>query len=344
MSSKSGTSAERVIRCFGQSARGPRGAAIAFMAGLGIGCGAADELPADETESVQAVLSIERVEYASQEETPSANAMAQFVVLPTEADAHATLDAAGLRAQLPERAGCVEAFHADPNGRSSGSAPETSASSSASASASGTGTWSRVLPFPEPLELLEAGDVSIDAEGIVTVLALNVFPPSGSASGVIYTTPDQSAQPLPPDTLYAIRATGSEGIPPLTIQGRAPGTLRDVTLAGLPLGGVVSLSSARPLDLTWSEGDPADRIYVELTDSEKSIVCGFDDDGGAGTVPAAYTAKLAPESVVRLSVHRVREALQSRGTQPLDGMSAEATALEAMVRFDFELISLLRVE
>jgi hypothetical protein len=50
------------------------------------------------------------------------------------------------------------------------------------------------------------------------------------------------------------------------------------------------------------------------------------------------------DAVVRLSVHRVREAVEARGTEPFGSRSAEAMRLQAMVRFDFELISLLRVE
>lgn len=347
MSLESGTIADRAFRWLTARWLTARSLTVARARGarqlwagvgisvFGIACGGADEMPADESESVQAVLSIERLEHASQEEASSASAMAEFVVLPTEADAHATLDAAGLRAQLPERSGCVEAFHADPSGRAG--------------TAEGPDGSEGGLPFPEPLELLEAGDVSIDAGGVVTLLALNVFPPSGSASGVIYTTPDQSAQPLPPDTNYSIRATGSDGIPPLTIFGRAPGPLRDVTLAGIPLGHAATLQTQLPLDLTWAEGAAGDSIYVELTDSEKSIVCGFDDADGAGTVPASFMGRLSStargtDTVVRLSVHRVREALEARGIEPFGSLSAEALRLQAMVRFDFELISLLRVE
>lgn len=345
MSRTSGTTADRAFRgiasAFARGARTHSFAAGALASVLGAACGGAAEIPADEAESVQAVLSIERLEHASHEETSSASAMAQFVVLPTDADAHVTLDAAGLRARLPERTGCVEALHADSSGRA--------ATADLDAQSGG-----EPLRFPEPLELLEAGDVSIDADGIVTVLALNVFPPSGSASGVIYTTPDQSAQPLPPDTNYSIRATGSEGIPPLTIHGRAPSPLRDVTVAGIPLGSSTALRAALPLDLTWAEGDASDKIYVELTDSERSILCGFDDGDGAGTIPAPFMSRLETDAVVRLSVHRVREALDARGaersgavsaeTATLDSMTPEAMPLEAMVRFDFELISLLRVE
>ena len=61
-------------------------AAFAFAA-----CGGAEPAPADEPASLQAVLSIERLEDASHAASSSASAMAQFVVLPADADAHETL-------------------------------------------------------------------------------------------------------------------------------------------------------------------------------------------------------------------------------------------------------------
>jgi hypothetical protein len=278
----------------------------------------------DDTVSLQAVLSIERIEDSGRGDLPSASAMAQFVVLPSDADAHETLNAAGLRIQLPERRGCLEAGPGDGwDASGQGAAPRGEA----------------VDSFPEQLELLEAGEVSINADGIVTRMALNLFPPSGSASGVIYTTPDQSAGPLPADTKYAISATGSDAIPPLTIHEQAPGSLRDVTIGGVPLENASSFGAGQPLDFTWSEGELADRVYVELADAQASILCAFADDDGSGTIPGTLTAKLVPGSVARVSVHRVREVM--RAEEP---PRAEALVLETMIRFDFELTSVLRVD
>lgn len=299
--------------------------ALGLASALALACGAADSAAPGASESLQAVLSIERLEHASQEEAPSASALAEFVILPAEADAHETLDAAGLRAQLPGRTGCVESALGDVGARGV-----------QGAEANGRAL---ALAFPEPLELLEAGDVSIDADGVVTRLALNLFPPSGSASGVIYTTPDLSAQPLPAGAPYAIVATGSAVIPPLTIRGEAPSSLRDLTLAGVPLERVTSLLSGQPLDFTWQEGDAGDAVYVEVTDTERSILCGFADGNGSGTVPGALTSKFSPDAMVRLSVHRVREAVESHEPE-----RSEALLLQTLVRFDFETTSLLRVE
>lgn len=295
-----------------------------LVALLVVACGAADRAPVDDPASLQAVLSIERIEDASRGEVPSASAMAQFVVLPSDADAHETLDAAGLRTQLPERKGCTATAGSEGSLRGAALRGERNRGGQA---------------FPDPLELLEAGDVSIHADGMITRLALNLFPPSGSASGVIYTTPDQSATPLPPDTIYAISATGSEAIPPLSIQQRAPGSLQDVTVSGTPLSRATSIAAGQPVDFTWAEGDGSDRVYVEVADERTSILCAFADEDGSGTIPAALTAKLAPESPIRVSLHRVRETLRAQEPPRVD-----ALILETMVRFDFEITSTLRVD
>ncbi len=286
--------------------------ALALVLGA-VACGGADQAPPGDAPSLRALLSIERIEEASGEQ-PSASAMAQFVVLPSETDARDALDAAGLRSEVPDRAGCAEV-----------ALPEV-----ARADAN--------MLVPEQLELLEAGEVDIHAGGVVTRLALNLFPPSGSASGVIYTTPDQSADPLPADSDYSINATGSDSIPRLAIEGRAPGSLREVTLGGLPLA-TASVHAGQPLDLTWVEGDPADRVLVQLSDAETAIQCSFADMDGSGSVPGSLTARLAPASNARISLHRMREAVRTQEPQRADAMILETT-----VRFDFELTSVLRVQ
>jgi hypothetical protein len=288
-----------------------------LFAGVVLACGGAEPAPMDEPESLQAVLSIERMENANGADAASASAMAEFVVLPADADAHQTLDAAGLRMQLPERRGCSET----PLGPSFAAARERERSSA----------------FAEQLELLEAGEVTIEAGEMVTRLALNLFPPSGSASGVIYTTPDRSAA-LPPGLSYAIVATGSEAIPPLSIQQEAPSSLRDVTIGGVPFDRATALAAGQPLDITWAEGERSDRVFVELDGSEASVLCTFADDDGSGTVPAGLTAKLGSDAV-RVALHRVRETVGA-----LEPPRPDALIIETMVRFDFELTSTLRLE
>ncbi len=279
-------------------------------------CGGADVAHPEGSDSLEAVLSIERIEDAVHGEAPAASAMAQFVILPSDADVQATLSAAGLRSQLPERSGCMDQAEA--------------------------ALRANRFPLREPLELLEAGEVSIQVGEVLTRLALNSFPPSGSASGVIYTTPDQSAAPLPPDESYAIRATGAGNVPPFSIAGRAPAMLADITVGGVPLERAPQLVAGQPLDLTWAEGSSGDRVVVELTDGEATLVCSFPDEDGSGSLPGSLTAQLRPEPTVRLSLRRIREAAQPQGSEVVLEDGRDSLGLETMVRFDFEVTALLR--
>jgi hypothetical protein len=138
-------------------------------------------------------------------------------------------------------------------------------------------------------------------------------------------------------------------IPPLTIAGQAPRALADVTVGGLPLERAQQLAAGQPLDLTWAEGAAGDRVYLELADAERSLACVFADEDGSGTLPGSLTARFNSGSVVRLSVHRVREAVMPDESFRLDrrgmeGLGYETLSLETTVRFDFEITSALRVD
>lgn len=307
------------------------GAALALTA-----CGAADTEPVDEGARVQALLSVKRIEDASRAEEPRAHALVQFSRLPIEADARTALALAGLQAALPEVDHC---FH-PPSGE-----PARADADSL-----------------EHIELLEAGDVNIRAERAVSRLALNLFPLSGAASGVLYTTRDQAAAPLPARARYALEASGSETIPALTVAGNAPDALASFTVGGTPLAdlmraddgsaaelaasssvtnsGVITsagrgvVKRGEPLDLTWAEGEAGDQVFVQIFDEQDGFLCGFKDDEGSGSIPAALTSVLQAGSLARISVHRVREL----------AIVQDDPRVDALLRFDFELTSALHVE
>lgn len=277
---------------------------------LGISaCGGADTEPVDESARLQALVSVKRSDDLTHEEEPRAHALVQFARLPLDADARTTLALAGLQTMLPNPEHC---FH-----------PPTPEPSRAD------------IDTVEHLELLAAGNVDVRAAGNVSRLALNLFPPSGAASGVLYTTRDQSPEPLPPSALYSIEVTGSEAIPSLRFDGRAPEALTGLALNGVPVEEARAITRGEPLDLTWAEGDPNDQVYVHVSDDEDGFVCGFRDEDGAGTIASALTAVLSPRSTARVSVHRIRELTVAQGDPRVD----------ALLRFDFELTtSALRVE
>jgi hypothetical protein len=120
------------------------------------------------------------------------------------------------------------------------------------------------------------------------------------------------------------------------------------------------VTAGQPLDITWAVGAAGDRIYVEIADAEHSLACTFPDEDGAGTVPGSLTSLFRPEQraeqagadpggSLRLSVHRVREAVQpdaldeAHGERAFAG-NAEGLSLETTVRFDFETTAALRVQ
>lgn len=257
---------------------------------------------------MQGLLSVKRIEDIDGAEDARAHALAQFVRLPLDADPRGAMVLAGLDSQLPNVDHCLRPQEGEP-------------------SRSGYESLAH-------LELLAAGDVNIRAGGNVSRLALNLFPLSGAASGVLYTTRDQSAVPLPPRELYSIETTGSEEIPQLTLEGRAPDVLSNLTVGGVPLADGLRVSRGEPLDLTWAEGEGADVVYVQLVGDQDTFVCSFRDDQGSGTVPGSITSALPADSDARLSIHRVRELT----------LSQYEPRFESLLRFDFELSAGLHVE
>jgi hypothetical protein len=157
-----------------------------------------------------------------------------------------------------------------------------------------------------PVEFLEAGDVAISAGGSITALAAHAFPTVGDfASGVVYATRDQSAEPLPADAHYVIATQGSSVVSPMEVHAEAPRELEQVTVNGVPLADLREISSGEPFDLTWSVGEAGDVVLVEVAfqDGAPSLLCAFRDDNGAGTVTTETVAPLGPAS---LAVHRTR--------------------------------------
>jgi hypothetical protein len=178
------------------------------------------------------------------------------------------------------------------------------------------------------VEFLEAGDVTLNAGGSATVLAPRTFPTvTNLVSGVVYTTRDRSAEPLPAGERYALRTEGTLAIPPLSVSERAPAALDGITVGGVPLAEVSSIVTARPIDLTWNVGEAGDVVYVELSngDGAVSTVCAFRDETGSGTVPAGAHDTIGSGT---LELHRTRSR-----------EFAGAAINRGELRFDFELVT-----
>jgi hypothetical protein len=281
------------------SARSRAFVALACSA-LGLGCSVtATDYSADaETGSTHGLITVERSQTENSSEAPRATAFAGFVRTPPEVDANAVMHLAGFGLDLPAVGQCAE-----PNQERDSSMP--------------------LNPLGR-VEFLDAGDVLLRTASTSVPLATRAFPAvTDLIAGVVYTTRDRTAEPLPAATSYSLSTSGG-ALRPFNVNANAPGLLSAVSVNSTALAGLSAISLRAPLQLAWTGGSAGDLVYVELTTQNGAATarCTFRDDAGAGSVPVgAFVGTGAGE----LSLHRVhREAFTSGSVDAGE------------VRFDFE--------
>ncbi|HEY6727746.1 MAG TPA: hypothetical protein VI197_27115, partial [Polyangiaceae bacterium] len=286
-----GTLSKRAARAreHGTRPHGVRGGAWCVGGSLGLflmGCGIETDPPVDtEVRTTHAVVTIERSESADGSSS-KAEALAGFLEVPALVDAHSVLQLVGLGLDLPEPGSCTL-----------GAARATAGPLTETAN----------------VEFVDAGAVELEVSGARERLAPYAFPTvTDSISGVLYTSRDRAADPLPSGSRYTLTAAGS-GLG-LRVSHDAPHALSGVTVNGTPLAEVAGVGTSNPLDLTWDVDAPGDIVYVELTASSaqsaaqvpsasRRVICSFADELGAGSVP---TEAFAAGGTGRVSVHRLR--------------------------------------
>lgn len=253
--------------------------------------------------STHALITVERTASADAAGSLSAGALAGFVRVPSDVDPRLATQLIGLELDLPPVDTC-----------------RVLGDRGASSSLAGMGH----------VEFLEAGSVSVSAAGSSTDLAPRAFPTvTDFISGVMYTTRERAAEPLPPDVPYTFRVSGGYEVPPLAVHASAPEPFAGVTVRGVPLAEAKTVVPGEPIDLTWSVGRTGDVVWLELgTADNASAVCVFRDEAGVGTVPASLFTGTGPGHI---SVHRTRTT--SFAAQGLD---------RGVLRFDFELTASVR--
>ena len=275
---------------------------LACSAALGCSVGSEPFTADADSGTTHALVTIERSTAVGALGAPRADALVGFVRVPPIADPAQVLTLVGLGLDIPAAGQCVDKLR----------------------------SRDRSMPLAPlgKLEFLEAGDVALSAGSTETTLAPRAFPTvTDLVSGVVYTTRDRSADPLPAAVGYQVRTSGGQAVPALIVQGQAPQPLDGLTLGGVPLAEIATVSTARPLDFAWTPGAVSDLVYVELAsdDGATRSICTFRDEAGVGTVPPeAFSAAGAG----RIAVHRVRSReFTSAG---VDG---------GELRFDFELVT-----
>ena len=253
---------------------------------------------ADAGSTTHALITVERTSVENSLEAPRAAAFAGFVRTPPEVDANAMLRLAGFGLDLPAVGQCAE-----PNHDRIGSMP--------------------LSPFGR-VEFLDAGDVTLRTSASSALLATRALPAvTDLIAGVVYTTRDRAAEPLPAATTYTLSSTGGL-LRAFNVNASAPAQLSSVIVGATPLAELSTVSVRDGLSLTWSPGQGRDLVYIELTTQDGSATtrCTFRDGAGVGNVPAAA---FVGTGVGELSLHRVH-------SEPFASGSVDA----GEVRFDFE--------
>lgn len=255
---------------------------------------------ADTGSSTHALITVERSTTNNALEPARAAAFAGFVRTPPAVDAAAMLRLAGFGLDLPLPGACAEVNRERPS-----SVP--------------------LNPLGR-VEFLDAGDVVLRTSTTSALLATRALPAvTELIAGVVYTTRDRAAEPLPPATTYTLSTSGGGALPAFNVNASAPPLLSDVSVSRLPLAELTTVSVRAPLIVTWNRGQGRDLVYVELATQDGSAAtrCTFRDDAGAGSVPPGAFAGVG---LGEFSLHRVHsEPFVSPG-------SVDA----GEVRFDFE--------
>ncbi len=243
------------------------------------------------TEStVEALVSIERAEYAEEDGGARAEATARFARLRNVTHRDELLQALGLKLLLPARGSCL------------------------------TVTETALLSDAGSIEFVEAGSVALRAGGEDTRLAPRAFPAvSDLALGVVYTTPDRSADAFPAAGGYTLTSTGG-ALGAVVIEAEAPEMPEDVLVDGLAWNRLGDARLRGDLELTWTPSGAGDELIVELSAAGRQTLCALSDADGAGVVPASAL----PSGEGFIALHRLRTA------------TSYPHALDAAeVRFDF---------
>jgi len=190
------------------------------------------------------------------------------------------------------------------------------------------------------IELLDVGDLTIQAGSKAMPLAARAFPDVGAlVSGVFYTSRDARSD-LPVPARYVLESNGSGTLERFAIEAEAPAAPEDVRIGEVPLadGAGLELEEGVGAVVSWRAGQTlakaskteVDVVYVDLTTaSGTGVRCSYNDTG-EGAIPASFVGGKAwgpLPAAATISVHRVRQ-----GTFTASGIDA------GDLRFDLSVV------
>src|SRR5262245_49963859 len=288
----------------------PTGIAALSAAAFALGCSGTVVSSSDaSTSSTQAMLSVDRTAAAGDPTgSARAHASAYFLRLQASADPNLAARLVGATDVLPAVGQCEA-----------------------------VGVLSdQPMPLATlgPVDLVDVGQVALEASNIRATFAPRAFPDVADlVAGVVYTTRDLTADPLPDHGTYTFRIAGSNAVAPVTLEALAPGPAREISVAGLPLRNETLVVARGDLAVRWEPAVGTDQVYIELASTEDGpldrVRCSFANDGQA-IISASALPRAAMQSI---SIHLVRR----------EGVAAPG--LEGgWIRFDLATSGTLRFE
>jgi hypothetical protein len=237
--------------------------------------GNADGVDAEATTTTSAVVAVERT--ADSTEGSRAEASARFMRVTAPSSSDDALRAIGASIDLPARGSCATIA-------SLGDAPAGSA---------------------PVVELLDVGDVTLQADGAETRLAARQLPDvTDVVNGVVYARATDPSL-LPAGTRYAVHVGGGHGLDPIDTTATAPGDPDEVLVAGEEPAGEL-IATGATVDITWKAQGTDDMVYVDIRpNGVRCVLAG----SGHDTVSTMFF-----DDAGTLVVHRLhREPLAARG-------------------------------
>lgn len=167
-----------------------------------------------------------------------------------------------------------------------------------------------------PIELLDAGDVTMKTDSTEMPLAARAFPDVGAlVFGVFYTSRDATSD-LPAPARYVFESSGSGQLDRFAFEADAPAGPEEVRIGDAELADGVDLDAGVGAVVQWRAdeggevGRARDIIYVDVTSAHGATVrCAFKDTG-RGVIPGSLLdpSTLGPlPANATLAVHRTRQ-------------------------------------
>lgn len=289
------------------------GPVVALLASLGVTLGAcAQPTTADSAEQAEpgethAFLRVERTVAAGPDGQKLEGRAAASFLRTVQPGAERPLVAArlvGALLDVPRESGCVPRLASQP---------------------------SVALRTLSPVDLVPAGDISVQSGDVTTLLAARAYPDVAHlVSGIVYTSPDVAEEVLPSDGLVRFRASGSASVAPLDAALDAPESLVFGLVGAQRVEGPVVTARRGAVEFSWEaskmpadDGEPSirDEEYLDVTTSTGTRYRCVPSEPGKVELPAEAVGDATDLNVL---LHRVR----TRGFRS-DGLSSGTLQVDA---------------